>query len=257
MTEQHAETSAAMTELGVGPDTLAPEQVGHLDRDGYLVLANHMGSRLLAELRERTDELLGSEGDSAGHETPQSPGTLALADLINKGEVFERVFTDPVVLAAAWHVVGDGFRVNSLNYRAAKPGEGHQALHADLGRAGRDGDFHLLNSMWVLDDFTNHNGATRAVPGTHRCGRLPADDMDDPQEDHPDQLLLTAPAGSVVIFNAHLWHGGTRNRTDRPRRGMTMSYCRRDEPQQLDQRAYARPHVLERLGPAARYLLDV
>jgi ectoine hydroxylase-related dioxygenase (phytanoyl-CoA dioxygenase family) len=111
--------------------------------------------------------------------------------------------------------------------------------------------------MWCLDDFTELNGATRCVPGSHRSGRSPADDLGDPTKDHPDQILLTAPAGSVIIFNAHLWHGATLNTTDQRRRGMTMSYARRDEPQQLDQKAYIRKAVYDRLSPAARYLLDV
>jgi hypothetical protein len=251
-------TPEAMAQLGVTEETLTAEQREHLDTHGYLPLINHMPDGMLEELRARTDELLALEGQKAGHETPQGPGVTALADLINKGEVFERLFTDPTVVAAAWHVLGDNVRVNSLNYRASLPGEGHQGLHGDWPGAVADGDFHILNSMWILDDFTDDNGATRAVPGSHRSGRAPADDLDgDPKRDHPDQVLLTAPAGSVVIFNAHVWHGGTQNRTDRPRRGMTMSYRRRDEPQQLDQAAYLRKAVWDRLSPAARYLLGV
>lgn len=251
-------TPEAMAQLGVTGAALTAEQRDHLDTQGYLPLIGHMTDEMLAQLRARTDELLTLEGRSAGHETPQGPGVTALADLLNKGEVFERVFTDPTVVAAAWHVLGDNFRVNSLNYRAARPGEGHQGLHADWSSAVPDGDFHILNSMWVLDDFTADNGATRVVPGSHRSGRSAGDELDqDPTRDHPDQLLMTAPAGSVVIFNAHVWHGGTQNRTQRPRRGMTMSYRRRDEPQQLDQAAHVRKSVYDRLSPAARYLLGV
>ena len=36
-----------------------------------------------------------------------------------------------------------------------------------------------------------------------------------------------------------------------------MSFCRRDEPQQLDQKAYIRKAVYDRISPAQRYLLDV
>jgi len=61
----------------------------------------------------------------------------------------------------------------------------------------------------------------------------------------------------VVIFNAHLWHGGTLNSTTARRRGMTMSFVLRDEPQQLDQRAYVRKAVYDKLSQAQRYLLDV
>lgn len=252
-----ADTADWLTELGVTPESLSQEQRDQLDRDGFLPLVNHMPAELLQALRTRTDGLLEAEGASAGHETPQGPGVAALTDLLNKGEMFDSVFADPAVLAAAEQVLGANFRVNSLNYRATLPGQGNQGLHGDWAGAVPDGDFHIMNSMWCLDDFTEHNGATRCVPGSHRSGRAPRDDMADVTQPHPDQILLTAPAGSVIIFNAHLWHGATLNTTDQRRRGMTMSYARRDEPQQLDQKAYIRKAVYDRLSPAARYLMDV
>ena len=253
----NADTADWLAELGVTSESLSQMQRDQLDRDGFLSLINHMPDELLQAFRTRTNELLEEEGPTAGHETRQGGGVAALTNLLNKGEMFEKCFTDPAVLAAAQQVLGTEFRVNSLNYRASLPGLGHQGLHADWKGAVADGDFHILNSMWCLDDFTEHNGATRAVPGSHKWERTPADDLGDPTLDHPDQILLTAPAGSVIIFNAHLWHGGTRNNTDQRRRGMTMSFCRRDEPQQLDQRAYIRKAVYDHLSPAACYLMDV
>ncbi len=250
-------TVEAIAALGVTDETLAPDQQEFLRAFGYLILPGHMGDELLEAFRARTDELLEAEGATAGHETPQGGGVAALADLLNKGEIFTRCYTDPTVLACARLVLGEEFRVNSLNYRASLPGQGHQGLHPDWAGPVEPGDFHILNSMWCLDDFTAENGATRAVPGRHLSGRVPADEMADVLDDHPEQIHLTAPAGSVVVFNSHLWHGGTLNRTGQRRRGMTMSFCRRDEPQQLDQRAYVRKVVYDALSPAARYLLDV
>lgn len=251
-----AELNSALEALGVGASTLTERQRRDLDENGFLPLIGLMPRELLESFRQRTAELQAAEGVAAGHETPQGAGVLALANLINKGEVFERCFVEPAVLAAARRVVGN-FRVNSLNFRASLPGQGHQPLHADWAGAVPAGDFHIMNSMWMLDDFTAENGATRVVPGSHRWGRSPSDELPDPTQPHPDEITLTAPAGSVVIFNAHLWHGGTLNRTGAARRGMTMSYCRRDEPQQLDQAAYLLKRVYDRLSPAARYLLDV
>jgi ectoine hydroxylase-related dioxygenase (phytanoyl-CoA dioxygenase family) len=69
--------------------------------------------------------------------------------------------------------------------------------------------------------------------------------------------LLLAPAGTVVVFNAHVWHGGTRNRTTGPRRALHSYFCRRDQNQQLNQRDFVRPETAARLTDAARYILDV
>jgi ectoine hydroxylase-related dioxygenase (phytanoyl-CoA dioxygenase family) len=71
--------------------------------------------------------------------------------------------------------------------------------------------------MWALDDFTEANGATRIVPGSHRwVDRLPADG---------DEVVAAAmPAGSVNFYLGRLYHGGGANRTDLPRLGVILEY---------------------------------
>ena len=68
-------------------------------------------------------------------------------------------------------------------------------------------------------------------------------------------MLVTAPAGTVVIMNAHMWHGGTDNRTDHPRRAMHVYYTRGDKPQQQYQKQLLRPEVQRGLSPLARKIL--
>jgi ectoine hydroxylase-related dioxygenase (phytanoyl-CoA dioxygenase family) len=95
------------------------------------------------------------------------------------------------------------------------------------------------------------------VPGSHRRGKAPEDELDDPAAPHPDERRVIAPAGSVVVFNGHLWHSGTTNESERPRRVIHAAFVRRDQPQQTDQRAFIRPETRARLDAAARHLLDV
>ena len=71
----------------------------------------------------------------------------------------------------------------------------------------------------AFDDLTRENGATRVVPGTHLISKRPDEFLDDPGAPHPEETTyLTGKAGAVAVFNAHLWHGCTRNRTARTRR---------------------------------------
>jgi ectoine hydroxylase-related dioxygenase (phytanoyl-CoA dioxygenase family) len=119
------------------------------------------------------------------------------------------------------------------------------------------GDYKVCNSIWLLDDFTTENGATRIVPGTHRTGKLPSDAMDDPNGDHSDQIQVQAKAGTVVIFNSHTWHGGVLNKTSAPRRAMHSYFCRSDQSQQVDQRKHLHQETIARLSPQARVILDV
>jgi ectoine hydroxylase-related dioxygenase (phytanoyl-CoA dioxygenase family) len=248
--------ATALAELGVTQATLAEGTRERLDRDGYAVLPGVLSEAELDAIRTRLAELLAAEGDRAGLEVHQEAGTNRLADLVNKGPMFKPCFTDPRLLACVGHVLGE-FKLSSLNFREALPGQGLQALHADYGGPAPENGFQVCNSIWLLDDFTADNGATRVVPGSHRSDTVPRLAMPDPTAAHPDQVLLVAPAGSVVVFNSHLWHGGTVNRTDRPRRALHSYFARRERGQQTDQKKYLRPETLAGLSPAARFILDV
>jgi ectoine hydroxylase-related dioxygenase (phytanoyl-CoA dioxygenase family) len=250
-------TQQALEALGVHDDTLTPDERARLDHDGYLPLPGILSDAQIAAIQARIAQLLAVEGTDAGKEVHQEKGADRLSDLVNKDPLFDICFTHPRVLAGIAHVLRGDLKLSSLNFRAALPGDGLQALHADWGGAVEPGDYYVCNSIWLLDDFTELNGATRVVPGTQRSGQTPQQAMTDPKAAHPDEVLLTAPAGTVVVFNSHTWHGGTLNRTDAPRRALHSYFCRRDQTQQLDQKRYIRPETYERLSPAARYILDV
>jgi ectoine hydroxylase-related dioxygenase (phytanoyl-CoA dioxygenase family) len=250
------DTGTALRELGVTAGQLTAAQRAQLDEDGYLPLPGILTASQLQIIRQRLAELSAAEGDQAGLEVHQEQGTDRLADLVNKDPVFEVCFTCPRVLAAVAHVLGD-FTLSSLNSRAALPGAGHQRLHTDWGEPVLPGDYQVCNSIWLIDEFTEVNGPTRVVPGSHRSPRRPGQVMADPEARYPGEVKLLGQAGTVVIFNAHLWHGGTLNRTGRPRRALHSYFCRRGRKQQLDQRAYVRPETLARLSPAAQHILGV
>jgi len=251
------EMQEALKSLGVTDQTLSQEEKDKLDRDGFLPLANILTAQQIAQMIKRTDEMIAGEGQDAGKEVHQEAGTTRLSDLVNKDPIFEVCFTHPRVLAAISHVLNGNLKLSSLNYRAALPGFGLQGLHADWGGAVAPGDYFVCNSIWLLDDFTTLNGATRIVPGSQRSGKSPRDVNADPTQPFEGEILLTAPAGTVVIFNSHTWHGGTLNSTDKPRRAMHSYFTRRDQQQQLDQKAFIRPETYARLSPAARFILDV
>jgi ectoine hydroxylase-related dioxygenase (phytanoyl-CoA dioxygenase family) len=248
--------STALRELGVADGLLTAAERARLDEDGFLPLPGILSDGQLRVIRDRLAELSAAEGDQAGIEVHQEEGTDRLADLVNKDPVFEVCFTSPRVLAAVAHVLGD-FTLSSLNSRAALPGAGQQRLHTDWGQPVPAGDYQVCNSIWLIDDFTPDNGPTRVVPGSHRSGQLPGQALADPWAPHPGEVKLLGQAGTVVIVNAHLWHGGTRNTTRRPRRALHSYFCRRGRKQQLDQRAYLQPETLARLSPAARHILGV
>lgn len=250
--------------LGVRDDTLTPEEKSFLSEQGYLPLGRLLTPSQVASFAARLKALWEQEGKEAGKEVHQEDGTIRLSDLINKDPMFDFCYTHPRLLAAIRHVLTDDFKVHSLNSRATLPGEGQQGLHMDWGPDGpedldrlRNGHYFVANSIWLLDDFTEANGATRLVPGSHTWAQPPHEAMKDPTASHPEEVLVKGRAGEVVVFNGHTWHGGTLNRTDRMRRGMHMAWVRRNLPQQTDQKAHLRPETSARLTGEMRVLLDV
>jgi len=224
-----------------------------LDEQGYLVLPGLMTPELLAALRRRIEELFAQEGPLAGSEFKQEPEALRLANLVDKGPIFEEVILSPRVLDCMGHILGPSFKLSSLNARATHPHSASgQPLHADSAAIADAGGYFVANSIWLLDDFTPHNGATRFVAGSHRWLRLPEPDFYAP---HPAEQLVLGKAGDVVVMNAHMWHGGTANRTDAPRRAMHAYYTRSDQPQQQYQKRWLSAAVQARLSPEARRIL--
>ncbi|HVU13183.1 MAG TPA: phytanoyl-CoA dioxygenase family protein, partial [Phototrophicaceae bacterium] len=182
------DTKAALAALGVTDQTLTQAEKDQLDRDGFLPLANIMSADVIARINQRVTELIAAEGEEAGKEVHQEAGTTRLSDLVNKDPIFEICFTNPRVLAGIAHVLKDNLKLSSLNFRAALPGFGLQGLHADWGGAVAPDDYFVCNSIWLLDDFTASNGATRIVPGSQRSGKVPRDVMADPTQSAPGEI---------------------------------------------------------------------
>ena len=222
-----------------------------LERDGYLILEDFMSDSLLQRLRERTDDLFATEGENAGSEFRKEENANRLANLVAKGEVYQEIVCMQPVLSHIAGVLRPRFKLSSLNARTAPPrSDSHQPLHVDGGLLPDERGYSVCNTVWMLDDFTAGNGALRVIPGSHRWGRRPGLD-----EVHPGETLITARAGTVVVMNAHMWHGGTANRTDKPRRALHGFYCRHDIAQQQYQKALIPPDVQARFSPELRAIL--
>lgn len=108
---------------------LSKEELGFLEENGFLDLGQLLTDEEVGAINNRIDELLVEEGENAGSELaeskyirhPKEEGADRLADLVNKGAIFDVFYTHPKVLAGIAAVLGDDYKLSSLNYRAAKP----------------------------------------------------------------------------------------------------------------------------------------
>jgi ectoine hydroxylase-related dioxygenase (phytanoyl-CoA dioxygenase family) len=246
-----------LSAFGVTSDSLDDSEKRQLDERGYLPLPGVMSLEQVLAIRGRVKQLIAEEGEEAGSEFGQEKGAVRLANLVDKDPLFEVCFSHPRVLAAMNHVLEGDFKLSSLNGRASVPGDGIQAFHVDWHEVVKSSGFQVCNSIWLLVDFTEANGATRVVPGSHRSGQNPKDILENPWAKHPDEILLTGEAGTVVVFNSHLWHAGTSNNTESPRYALHSYFTRRHNEQQSNQKAFLSEATLARLSPEARFILDV
>lgn len=211
--------AAQLRELGVTAHTLSLAQREALDRQGYFVAEKVIDTPWRKGLREAFESLYQANREAGARKkgTRHVEGWLEAAP-----ELMRPLVTHPLLLAAAWHVIGRPFGLGQLHGREPLPGFGGQGLHADWGYDGQPGQYHVVNSLWLLDDFTAENGATRIVPGSQLLP--PQRRQPGAEEKHPQQQLVLAPAGSVLIFNGHLWHGGTRNASGAARRAIQCGF---------------------------------
>ena len=236
------------------------EQQKQLDSDGYVLLKNLLSHEEIDRLVARLDELWSQEGDRAGAENYIEKNAWRLANLANKGAVFRPVFTHPAVLEVARAVMGPEVRLSMMNARAVPPhSDPGQPFHCDTKNKGKPDErgYYVCTAVWMLDDFTRQNGATRIVPGTHRSHRLPKEVMADVNAPHPDEVTVEGRAGDVLVFNGHCWHAGGQNATDVPRRAILVHYIRADHPQELDQKTAIASEIQARMNPFEREILGL
>lgn len=237
-------------ELTDDPEKAARDLTEH----GYCLLECPLEESRFRALRDRLEQVRSQEReDGTGY--IYDGDNQRVFSLLNKGIEFEELVQEPTVLRLMEEVLGYNFLLSSTHANIAGPGGASMYLHADqtFCRAPWPPYALVANSMWMLDDFTPDNGATRIVPGSHRWGRQP--DYLGGEGNHPT-VPVCAPAGSVMVFDGRLWHQTGENTTEgQYRRGILNYYCRGYVRQQQNFFVGLDPAVLDRATPRMRRLL--
>jgi ectoine hydroxylase-related dioxygenase (phytanoyl-CoA dioxygenase family) len=209
------------------------EHVKRVAEDGYTIVEDAIEPDLVDALYddllrlERFFDVQPSPNSFEGHQTVRIYNLLAL------GALYERVPVHANVLPIIDGVLDPGCLISSLSSISILPSEVAQPIHADDQLIPLDKPHRptVCNSMWALTDFTEANGATRIIPGSHLRDHSPN------YGEHYDSIAAEMPKGSVLVWHGSLWHGGGPNTTTERRVGVAMNYCagfvRQQENQQL------------------------
>jgi hypothetical protein len=169
--------------------------------------------------------------------------------------IFARLLEDPLLLRLARSVLGDDCVLSDMSLNSIGPHTDNGAWHVDvpLGQLPEPlPEIPLtLQCIWMVDDFTLENGATRVVPRSHRSLKKPKWKRGEIE----DEVAVTGPAGSMAIWYSSLWHKPGQNVTDTPRRAALCYFCRSWVKPYSDFRPLISPEQAEKMSPTLRYLL--
>ncbi len=223
-------------ETGRPPDELIPEIEAGLDRSGGVIVedllgANHAGM-ILDELADGYRSTApGSRSGSQFWEAFHGPNTIRFTGLAARSRTFvDHGLLNPILLAVADALLlphAADYWLNTGQVMAVGPGEPAQLLHRDENNwpeAMADARELTISCLFALSDFTEANGATVVLPGSHRApaGVWRTGDQQEIQYE-PTQAVM--PAGSGLIYTGKVVHGAGANTTaDERRHGLHVSF---------------------------------
>ena len=212
--------SRALKARGISDDALTAEEIAQLDRNGFLLMPSILSEDICRKLEDLVAKMEELEGENVGMDHEVEPNVVRVGNLVAKDSegVCRDLTLNKKILSAVSHIFrGRSFLLDSLTSRRVLPGGGLQPLHRDLNIY----DMRAANCMVALTPFRANNGATRIVPGTH-LKRLPPHKgipggMAEWTRKHPDEILLVAPRGTVIVNNPQ--RGTQAPETTRTRKG--------------------------------------
>jgi ectoine hydroxylase-related dioxygenase (phytanoyl-CoA dioxygenase family) len=230
-------------------DTIAAH-VERIARDGFSIIERAIEPDLVDTLAAGLADLERLYDVQPARNSFEGEQTIRIYNLLALGELYERVPVHPNVLPVVEGVLDPGCLVSSLSSITICPGERAQPIHADdqLIPLAKPHAPTVCNTMWALTDFTEANGATRLVPGSHL-----ADCSPDYGREY-DTIPAEMSKGSVLVWHGSLWHGGGANRTDERRVGVAMNYCAGFIRQQENQQLGIPREIAARFSPRLREL---
>ena len=226
-----------------------------LDRCGYCLISNALTAVQIERMRARIEEQAAAER-TLGHEfldqaEAEDNRNQWVYMLINKGRVLWDLVLHPGANELIRHLLGPEYQLSSFSAHITHPGGRLMPLHTDqwwmpppvtpgsahtrAGTIERTGHSAaepaaattaisppvVVNIMWMLVDFTEENGATRIVPGSHLSGAQP----DSTVPHTTATVAAVAPAGAALMWEGRTWHSAGLNIGNRSRYGITTAYC--------------------------------
>jgi ectoine hydroxylase-related dioxygenase (phytanoyl-CoA dioxygenase family) len=200
---------------------------------GYTVIDDFLSAPVLAEVRRCLAYYIGSH---SGRNSFEGMRTERVYTLVARARVFWDIVLDARILALCDRFLLPNYLLTASQAINIGPGEAAQAFHSDdsFHQLPRPRAMISLSTIVAVDAFTEHNGATRVLPESHRWSDEQLRDLgtaggppDPGFEARHKRLAIdaTMPAGACIVFSGMLVHGGGANRSAAPRLAFSNQYC--------------------------------
>ncbi len=220
--------------------------MSEITRKGYCVLEDVIPSGRIAGI---CDEVVASQ--RAQHAAAQAElektrarghrvgakGVASLKQVVNATRCFVEYLADPRILGITESFFGDYVRISCTDCAINEPGNERGYWHADWPYNGTNST-HVrppypsvmmhLSSIWMLTPFTEENGGTFILPGSHMrnnnpgTGQMEGVDRDAPQS---GETQVRGDAGNVLLYDSRLWHAVAPNRSCDNRVALIVRYA--------------------------------
>ncbi|HEY3330678.1 MAG TPA: phytanoyl-CoA dioxygenase family protein [Capsulimonadaceae bacterium] len=232
----------------LNPEHNIDDIIAEIDTRGYCVIPSVITPAEADTARAALDELLAAE------RTPEADRTRSqrVWRLATKNPLFLDLMCHPLIVALWQRYLGNDVICSTWTANTILPGCDAVGWHADfpywsMAAPWPEGRL-ATQTIWMLDDFTDENGATGVEPYSHKMGRSPG-----PADTHETAQIATATRGSVLVAHGAFWHTARPNRTAQPRSALLGMYMRPCFITQEDMRSQIAE--IDSPSPIARQLL--
>ena len=213
-----------------------------IEDQGYCIVEDAVDEDLMRKIRDAVTRLEDENDVQPRGNRAEGFATKRMYNLLAKDKAFWELPVHPNILPFAEHLLDEECLLSGTTCMHIGPGEVHQGLHSDDGLVSvrRPRIPFMVTTIWAFTDFTEENGATRIVPGSHKFDHEPR------KGEKVDHVPADMKAGSVLIVNGGTWHcGGANNTQDEWRLGVSVQYCQGYLRQQQNQYYSLRPEVVK------------
>ena len=198
------------------------------NENGFVILDNVFDSEFITRAIRELELALAKEVEYMGTTDYKFYGYVL--SNAKYGGAFLEVFDNENLINPINSVMGENSIIYSYTSSSMPPGKGNDAshIHVDCPMFVEDYIFRM-GILLPLVDFTEENGASYYLAGSHKSEQKPDDEYF-----YKNAQRLTMKAGQGCFFNTRVWHAGGKNHTSNWRHALTLNICRPWMKQYID-----------------------